>query len=195
MSTDVGYIRTHSGTRSLGVSMRTLCDGNGSRMWQKPLKNIYSGKVEQLTLAKAAASFDVYAFEGRPPSDLNYNIKRNNTVNIHIVPETVDENWKLSTQLELDLLNEEGDKGPLALIKDDCEGCEFHFLEGAKKVLQKYHPVMIIEIKDDESPRNAKEGGQRKIKQTKTREDVLNWLANDLGCIVESMRDDDGAET
>ena len=56
-------------------------------------------------LAKAAAPFDVYAFEGRPPSDLNDNIKRNNAVNVHIVQETVDENWKLSAQLEQDFLN------------------------------------------------------------------------------------------
>jgi len=145
-------------------------------------------------LAKAAAPFDVYAFEGRPPSDLNDNIKRNNAVNVQIVQETVDENWKLSSQLEQDLLNEQ-DKGPLALIKIDCEGCELHFLKGAKTVLQKYHPVMIIEIQDDATRRNAKLGGQRMIQPTETRKDVLDYLADELGYVVESLRDEDGEET
>lgn len=145
-------------------------------------------------LAKAAAPFDVYAFEGRPPSDLNDNIKRNNAVNVHIVQETVDENWKLSAQLEQDFLNDQDKKGPLALVKIDCEGCELHFLKGAKKVLQKYHPVIIIEI-DDATRKNAKLGGQRMIQPTGTRMEVLDYLTDELGYIVESLRNEDGEET
>eukprot|EP00984_Skeletonema_dohrnii_P017388 scaffold7899_cov84-Skeletonema_dohrnii-CCMP3373.AAC.1 len=131
-------------------------------------------------LAKAAAPFDVYAFEGRPPSDLNDNIKRNNAVNVHIVQETVDENWKLSAQLEQDLLNEQ-DKGPLALIKIDCEGCELHFLKGAKTMMQ--------------LERMPRLGGQRMIQPTETRKDVLDYLTDELGYVVESLRDEDGEET
>jgi hypothetical protein len=208
MSTDVGYIRTHSGTtRSSGVSMRTLCDG---RVWEPHVaqaieQHLYGqGRAidvgafvgyHTIRMAKAAAPFDVYAFEGRPPRDLFDNLKRNNAVNVHIVQETVDENWKLGTQLERDLLNNEQDKGPLVLIKIDCEGCELHFLKGAKKVLEKYHPVMIIEIQDDTTRRNAVLGGQQMIKPTETRKDVLDYLRDDLGYIVEALRDDDGKET
>lgn len=144
-------------------------------------------------LAKAAAPFDVYAFEGRPPSDLSANIKRNNAVNVHLVQETVNESWTLSSKLEEDLLNKDG--GPLALIKIDCEGCELHFLRGAKKVLQVYHPVMIIEIQDDETRRNANVGGQRMIKPTETRKDVLDYLRDEFGYTVEALIDDDGVET
>ena len=39
MTTDVGYIRTHPHTSSLGVSMRTLCDG-----WREPSSNIFMAK-------------------------------------------------------------------------------------------------------------------------------------------------------
>mmetsp|Transcript_6580 Transcript_6580/g.9697 ORF Transcript_6580/g.9697 Transcript_6580/m.9697 type:complete len:348 (-) Transcript_6580:256-1299(-) len=206
MLTDVGYIRTHPNTRATGVSMRTLCDG---RIWEPHVAQSIEAHLfgqgraidvgafvgyHTVRLAKAAAPFDVYAFEGRPPSDLNDNIMRNNAVNVHVVQETVDENWKLSAQLEQDLLNEQ-DKGPLALIKIDCEGCELHFLKGAKTVLQKYHPVMIIEIQDDATRRNAKLGGQRMIQPTETRKDVLDYLTDELGYVVESLRDEDGGET
>eukprot|EP00985_Skeletonema_marinoi_P007275 scaffold3197_cov123-Skeletonema_marinoi.AAC.1 len=206
MLTDVGYIRTHPNTRATGVSMRTLCDG---RIWEPHVAQSIEAHLfgqgraidvgafvgyHTVRLAKAAAPFDVYAFEGRPPSDLNDNIKRNNAVNVQIVQETVDENWKLSAQLEQDLLNDQ-DKGPLALIKIDCEGCELHFLKGAKTVLQKYHPVMIIEIQDDATRKNAKLGGQRMIQPTETRKDVLDYLTDELGYVVESLRDEDGEET
>ncbi|KAL7493415.1 hypothetical protein ACHAWT_002429 [Skeletonema menzelii] len=207
MLTDVGYIRTHPSTRSSGVSMRTLCDG---RIWEPHVAQ----SIEQhlfgqgraidvgafigyhtVRLAKAAAPFEVYAFEGRPQSDLNENIKKNNALNVHIVQEIIDENWKLSTQLEQDLLNNEQDKGPLAFIKVDCEGCELHFLKGAKKVLQTFHPVMIIEIQDDTTRKNAKLGGQQMIQPTETRQDVLDYLREELGYIVEALRDEDGKET
>lgn len=205
MLTDVGYIRTHRHTRSSGVSMRTLCDG---RVWEPHVARAIEQHLfgqgraidvgtfvgyHTVRLAKAAAPFEVYGFEGQPPSDLRDNMKRNNAVNVRLIQETIDENWTLSSQLEQDLLNEE-DKGPLALIKIDCEGCEMHFLKGAKKVLQKYHPVMIIEIQDDETRRNAKVGGQQMIKPTETRNDVLDYLA-ELGYTVEALRDDRGAET
>lgn len=207
MLTDVGYIRTHPGTPSMGVSMRTLCNG---RVWEphvaQSIENHLYGQgravdvgafvgYHTLRMAKAAAPFDVYAFEGRPSGDLFENIKRNNAVNVHIVQETVDENWTLSTQLEQDLLSNEEDKGPLALIKIDCEGCELNFLKGAKRVLEKYHPVMIIEIQDDGSRRNAQLGGQQMIKPTGTRKDVLNYLTDDLGYTVEALRDENGFET
>ena len=123
----------------------------------------------------------------------NPNIKRNNAVNVHLVQETVNENWTLSSKLEQDLLNK--DREPLALIKIDCEGCELHFLKGAKKVLQVYHPVMIIEIQDDETRRNAKVGGQRMIKPAETRKDVLDYLRDELGYTVEALTDDEGVET
>jgi len=139
---------------------------------------------------------------------LTENIKRNNAKNVHLVTDTIDENWTLSPQLERELLNsndEDDGKGskeedieapPVSLIKIDCEGCELHFLRGAKKVLQKYHPVLIIEIQDDESRKNAKVGGQRMIQPNKeSRQDVLDYLSNELGYIVEALRDDDGVET
>lgn len=207
MITDVGYIRTHPSTQSMGVSMRTLCDG---RVWEphvaKSIEQHLYGQgraidvgafvgYHTIRLAKAAAPFEVYAFEGRPPSDLNDNLKRNNAVNVHIVRETINDNWKLSTQLEQDLLNNEPEKGPLAFIKIDCEGCELHFLKGANKVLKKYRPVMIIEIQDDTTRKNAKLGGQRMIQPTETRQDVLDYLKDELGYIVESLRDEDGKET
>ena len=83
----------------------------------------------------------------------------------------------------------------MAFIKIDCEGCELHFLKGANKVLKKYRPVMIIEIQDDTTRKNAKLGGQRMIQPTETRQDVLDYLKDELGYIVESLRDEDGKET
>ncbi len=58
------------------------------------------------------------------------------------------------------------------------------------------HPVLIIEIQDDGSRKNAKVGGQRMIQPNKeSRQDVLDYLSNELGYIVEALRDDDGVET
>ncbi len=220
ITTDVGYIRTHPHTSSLGVSMRTLCDG---RVWEPWVaraieQHLYGqGRAvdvgafigyHTIRLAKTAAPHKVYTFEGRPSSDLTENIKRNNAKNVQLVTDTIDENWTLSPQLERELLNsndEDDSKGnkeediegpPVSLIKIDCEGCELHFLRGAKKVLQKYHPVLIIEIQDDDSRKNAKVGGQRMIQPNKeSRQDVLDYLSNELGYIVEALRDDDGVET
>ena len=95
-----------------------------------------------------------------------------------------------------DIKEEDIEGPPVSLIKIDCEGCELHFLRGAKKVLQKYHPILIIEIQDDDSRKNAKVGGQRMIQPNKeSRQDVLDYLSNELGYIVEALRDDDEVET
>lgn len=207
MTTDVGYIRTHPNTYSAGVSMRTLCDG---RTWEPHVARsiaahlYHQGRAvdvgafvgyHTVRMAKAAAPFDVYAIEGRTTKDLQDNIRRNNAINVRIVKETIDANWKLSPKLELDLLNDEREKGTLAFVKIDCEGCELHFLRGARKVLEKYHPVMIIEIQDDFTRKNAKLGEQQMIPITETRKDVLDYLTVELGYIVEALRDENGKET
>lgn len=141
MTTDVGYIRTHPHTSSLGVSMRTLCDG---RVWEPWVaraieQHLYGqGRAidvgafigyHTIRLAKAAAPHKVYAFEGRPSSDLTENIKRNNAKNVHLVTDTIDENWTLSPQLERELLNsndeddgkgnKEDDRGSISVINQN----------------------------------------------------------------------------
>eukprot|EP00928_Gymnodinium_smaydae_P082918 TRINITY_DN66190_c0_g1_i1.p1 TRINITY_DN66190_c0_g1~~TRINITY_DN66190_c0_g1_i1.p1 ORF type:complete len:379 (-),score=13.98 TRINITY_DN66190_c0_g1_i1:336-1322(-) len=191
ISTDAGYIRAFSNTRERSVSMRALCDGKvfEPHVAQAIAEHLYGqGRAidvgafvgyNTLRLAKAAAPFDVYVFEGQPPSRFTENMRRNNAKNVQLIKETIDDKWTMSSDLEQALLNQ--DKGPLAFAKIDCEGCELYFLKGSKRILQLYHPVLVIEIQDDESRRNAQLGGQRMIKPTDTRQNVLDYLKDELG--------------
>jgi hypothetical protein len=61
---------------------------------------------------------------------------------------------------------------PLALVKIDCEDCELHFLRGARSVLKKWDPAMIVEIQNDETRQKARLGGQRMIVPTDTRDEI-----------------------
>ena len=188
----------------MGVSMRTLCSG---RVWEPHVahaieQHLYGqGRAidvgafvgyHTIRLAKAAAPFDVYAFEGRPPTDLKDNLRRNNAMNVELKRGTIDTAWKLGAEFEEVLLDEA--KGPVAFIKIDCEGCELLFLKGTESVLKRWHPVVVVEVQDDESRRNVRLGGQQMIKPTGTRSDVLNFL-KDLGYTVQPLLDDDGKET
>ena len=84
MATDVGYIRTHPGTRSSGVSMRTLCDG---RVWEPHVaraveqhlfgrKNTTGGIDEKKTnqfsnRPQASANNNAYKAGTVPPGNVN----------------------------------------------------------------------------------------------------------------------------
>jgi hypothetical protein len=85
--TDVGYIQGHEG---YGHNMRTICNGN---VWEPHVADAISDYLygqgraidvgafigyHTLRLAKHAAPFDVYAFEGRDTLDLQHNVARNN---------------------------------------------------------------------------------------------------------------------
>jgi hypothetical protein len=185
--------------------MRTICNGN---VWEPHVADAISDYLygqgraidvgafigyHTLRLAKHAAPFDVYAFEGRDTLDLQQNVARNNAKNVKIRHETIDDRWKLDPILEEALLKDE--TTPLALIKIDCEGCELHFLRGARSVLKKWHPAVIVEIQNDETRKEARLGGQRMIVPTETRDDVLQFLRNDLGYTVTALVDEEGNPT
>ena len=208
METDVGYIRGHRNVAQMGVSMRTLCSG---RTWEPHVAKVIDDHLygqgraldvgafvgyHTIHLAKRAAG--VVAFDGRINSDLRANVQRNNAKNVRVVETTIDNGWMLDDELERDLLDD-GDnakKGPVVFAKIDCEGCELSFLKGAKSIFEKYHPVVVVEIQDNDSRRNTKVGGQQIVKSTDTREDVLNYLRKDLGYNhVEALEDEDGNET
>ena len=71
---------------------------------------------------------------------------RNNVRNVNIVEnDTIDKGWRMDDDTKQALMG----VTPLALVKIDCEGCELSFLRGAKDVLLKWHPVIIVEIQDD----------------------------------------------
>ena len=202
METDVGYIHGHS---NYGVSIRTLCSGG---VWEPHVaraidQHLYGqGRAidvgafvgyHTVHLAKQAAPLNVYAFEGRVNADLKNNLKRNNAKNVQVISETIDKNWRIDSILEKDLLDD--NKGPIAFIKIDCEGCELHFLKGARDVVEKWHPVLVVEIQDNNSRRNAVIEGQRMIKPTDTREDVLDYLKMLGYNNIEALNDRDGIPT
>lgn len=49
----------------------------------------------------------------------------------------------------LDQFFETGDVSKIDLIKVDIEGGEYRFLNGAKKILETYQPVLLIELRDE----------------------------------------------
>lgn len=199
--TDVGYIQGHEG---YGHNMHTICNGN---VWEPHVADAISDYLygqgraidvgafigyHTLRLAKHAAPFDVYAFEGRDTSELQQNVRRNNAKNVKIRHETIDSKWKLDPILEEALLE---DETPLALVKIDCEGCELNFLQAARSVLKKWHPVIVVEIQNDERRQGARLGGQRMILPTGTRGHVLQFLRDDLGYTVTALADEEGNPT
>ena len=210
METDVGYIRGHRNAAQMGVSMRTLCSG---RTWEPHVAKVIDEHLygqgraldvgafvgyHTIHMAKRAAPFGVVAFDGRINSDLRANVQRNNAQNaVRIVETTIDKTWKLDDELERDLLDDDHDnKGPVVFAKIDCEGCELNFLKGAKSVFEKYHPVIVVEVQDNDSRRNTKVGGQQIVNSTDTREEVLDYLRKELGYThVEALEDEDGNET
>ena len=200
--TDVGFIQGHEG---MGHNMHTICQNN---VWEPHVANAISDYLygqgramdvgafigyHTLRLAKLAAPFDVYAFEGGKNDDLLRNVRRNNAKNVKVLQEKIDEKWSLGPTLEKELLDDKA--GPVALVKIDCEGCEMNFIRGARLVFEKWHPVIVIEIQDDESRRNARVGGQQLVLPTETRDDVLYYLRNDLGYTVTPLLDKDGIPT
>jgi len=215
METDVGYIRGRRDAARMGVSMRTLCSG---RPWEPHVaraidRHLYGqGRAldvgafvgcHTVHLAKRAAPFGVVAFDGRISPDLRPNVQRNNAQNVRVVEATIDASWTLDADLERDLLGDDdasspagGRGGPVVFAKIDCEGCELNFLRGARSVFEKFHPVIVVEVQDNASRRNAKVGGQQMVKSTDTREDVLEYLQKELGYThVEALDDEDGNET
>jgi protein-L-isoaspartate O-methyltransferase len=103
-----------------------------------------------LRLARLAAPHSVYAYEGRPWVRRNVaaTLRRNNIRNVHLVDE---KDEKIGVNWSIDDVTKEALMGttPLALVKIDCEGCELSFLRGAKEVLLRWHPVIVLEIQDD----------------------------------------------
>jgi len=205
MKTDVGYIHGHSNETNESISMRTLCSG---RVWEPHVaraidQHLYGqGRAidvgafvgyHTIHLAKQAAPLDVYAFEGRVNGDLKTNLRRNNAKNVQVVEEKIDNNWKIDSILERDLLDD--NKGPVAFFKIDCEGCELHFLKAARYVVEKWHPVLVVEIQDDNRRKNAVIRGQQMIKPTDTREDVLDYLKMLGYNNIEALNDEDGKPT
>lgn len=35
------------------------------------------------------------------------------------------------------------------MIKVGCEGCELDFLKGARRIIDEFHPAIVLEIQDD----------------------------------------------
>ena len=201
IQTDVGYLQGHEG---YGHNMHTICNG---KVWEPHVADAISDYLygqgraidvgafigyHTLRLAKRAAPFDVYAFEGREIQDLQQNVQRNNAKNVKIRQETIDDKWTLELSLEQALLD---DMTPLALVKIDCEGCELNFLRGARSVFEKWHPAIVVEIQDDDTRQKARLGGQRMVLPTETRHDVLQFLRNDLGYTVTALVNEEGTPT
>jgi hypothetical protein len=197
--TDVGFIDGH---QNWGHNMHTIC---GGKVWEPHVAEAISDYLygqgramdvgafvgyHTMRLAKQAAPFDVYAIEGRMGDELSKNLRRNNAKNVQVIKEKIDVDWKFPTNIETDLLNEE--KGPLAFIKIDCEGCELYFLKAAHAVLDKWKPAMVLEITGDENRERVKVGGQQMVKPAGTRYDVLNYLREDQGYTVTPLLDKDG---
>jgi len=199
---DVGLIL---GSKHKGRNMNAICN---NRVWEPHVANAITDYLfgqgraidvgafigyHTLRLAKEAAPFDVLAFEGRTVNELKKNLKQNNAINVKVVEETINSSWQLDEKLSQSLLDE--DKGPLAFVKIDCEGCELFFLRGARAIFDKWHPVIVLEIQDNETRSSARIGGQRMVLPKGTKEDVLNYLREDLGYSITALLNEYGEPT
>lgn len=191
--------------------MQTVCGGRVWEPWVADAIDEYlhhQGRAIDVgafvgchTLRMAKRSFSaVYAFEGQKSNaeQIRSNARRNNLHNnVRIVEETIDDGWKLSAELEEELLSEQ--KGPISLVKIDCEGCEFAFLTGARRVLEKWHPVIIVEIQDDESRMKVRKmgagHGQQLVNPIASRGEILKYLREDLQYYVSTLNDEYGIST
>lgn len=201
--TDVGWMHGEGAAHS--HMLHTLCIG---RIWEEHVGRAVSellygqGRAidvgaftgyHTLRLAKHAAPFNVYAFEGRSLSHLLENLRRNNAQNVKVFNQQIDSSWRLDPVLEKELLD---DEKPLAFIKIDCETCELDFLRGARRVIEKWHPAIVLEIQDDKTRSQAVVGGQQMIKPRNSRNDVLHYLRTSLNySYVEPLRGDDDLPT
>lgn len=204
-----GWIRSDVGlilaSRQHGHNMNAICN---NRVWEPHVANAITDYLfgqgraidvgafigyHTLRLAKQAAPFNVLAFEGRTSNELKKNLQQNNAINVKVVKETIDSSWQLDEKLAQSLLDEE--KGPLAFVKIDCEGCELYFLRGARVIFDKWHPVIVLEIQDNETRSTARIGGQQMVLPKGTKEDVLGYLREDLGYTVTALHNEHGEPT
>lgn len=198
--TDVGYM---FGTGS-GHNMHTICSG---KVWEPHVAKAVSEYLyhqghaidvgafygyHTMRLAKAASPYKVYAFEGRRDAVdiLEKNLYRNNAQHlVEVKQEVINDEWKLSSELETELMKE-----PVSFIKIDCEGCEIAFLKGVRSVIEKWHPVIVAEIQDDESRNSVRLGGQQLIKPIGGRSETIE-LMRQMGYTVDALVDEYGQPT